>query len=95
MKFFRWGYRSFGEKLGEIFLENPVVDLNQPSPEEERMAKYQWLESLNSKNRDTYMHESRDEEEGNDDWKFKQNDEESLPGLPMVPGELKGAVGKG
>lgn len=42
------------------------------------MAKYQWLESLNSKNRDTYMHESRDEEEGNDDWKFKQNDEESL-----------------
>ena len=55
------GVQELCEKLGEIFLENPVVDLSQPSPEDERMAKYQWLESLNDRNRDTYMHESRRE----------------------------------
>ena len=88
------GVQELCEKLGEIFLENPVVDLNQPSPEEERMAKYQWLESLNSKNRDTYMHESRDEEEGNDDWKFKQNDEESLQDYLWSQVSLKELSGK-
>lgn len=88
------GVQELCEKLGEIFLENPVVDLNQPSPEEERMAKYQWLESLSSRNRDTYMHESRDEEEGNDDWKFKQNDEESLQDYLWSQVSLKELSGK-
>ena len=88
------GVQELCEKLGEIFLENPVVDLSQPAPEDERMAKYQWLESLNDRNRDTYMHESRDEDEGNDDWKFKQIDEESLQDYLWSQVNLKSLSGK-
>lgn len=88
------GVQELCEKLGEIFLENPVVDLSQPALEDERMAKYQWLESLNDRNRDTYMHESRDEDEGNDDWKFKQIDEESLQDYLWSQVNLKSLSGK-
>lgn len=88
------GVQELCEKLGEIFLENPVVDLSQPSPEDERMAKYQWLESLNDRNRDTYMHESRDDEEGNDDWKFRQEDGESLQDYLWSQISLKELSGK-
>lgn len=90
------GVQELCEKLGEIFLENPVVDLNQPAPEDERMAKYQWLESLNDRNRDTYMPESRDrdDDEANDDWKFRQEDEESLQDYLWSQVSLKELSGK-
>lgn len=70
------------EYLDKLTLENPVIDIKEQTPDElkkeEKLRKYEWLNSLDEQNRYTYQQEESESEKSGEDYIFRSNDSETL-----------------
>lgn len=75
------GAQELGEYIEELALENPVIDMEEKKPEpleDDRLRKYEWLNSLDDQNRFSYYQQDQDEDRTEGDFNFAANDGETL-----------------
>lgn len=75
------GAQELGEYIEELALENPVIDMEEKRPEpleDDRLRKYEWLNSLDDQNRFSYYQQDPDEDRAERDFNFAANDGETL-----------------
>ena len=74
------GMITLCEYMQNVAIENPVIEWDETSNEQEYdkvLKKLEWLDATDEQNKRYYQEEKEDQEE-NDDWKFKQQEEETL-----------------
>lgn len=74
------GMITLFEYMQNVAIENPVVEWEEAYNEQEYnkvLQKLEWLDATDEQNRRYYQEEQEDQEE-NDDWKFKQQEGETL-----------------
>ncbi len=74
------GMITLCEYMQNVAIENPVIEWDEISNEQEYdkvLKKLEWLDATDEQNKRYYQEEKEDQEE-NDDWKFKQQEEETL-----------------
>lgn len=75
------GAQELSEYIEELALENPVIDIDERKPEpveEDRLRKYEWLNSLGDQNRFSYFQQDPDEDRSEGDFNFSTADGETL-----------------
>lgn len=73
--------QELGEYIEEIALENPVIDMEEKKPEQaedDRLRKYEWLNSLDNQNSYSYYQHDPDDDRPEGDFNFSVNEGETL-----------------
>lgn len=75
--------QELGEYIEAVALENPVIDMEERKPEaaqgeEDRLRKYEWLNSLDNQNSYSYFQRDPDDDRPEGDYNFSVNEGETL-----------------
>lgn len=74
--------QELDQYVGELALENPVIDLADPPPlsdeAADKLRKYEWLNSLDNQNSFTYRQKENNDDTPDTEWNFTVNEGETL-----------------